>query len=136
MDESGGQLDALLVSVGKRLDRISHTTAEPEPVQPLLRRLTCVSFRHAMEPSEVCELVAGSHLRVETPLFGHVAEAEEIVGIDRIAIPCHRAGVGAEETEDRSHRRGLTRPVGTEEAEHASRSYFEAAPVEGMDVTE
>src|SRR4029077_7714060 len=89
--------------------------------------------RHAVLLAEVAQLLRDPHPRVEPALFGHVAEAEAHVAVDRRPLPADLAAVGHREAKDAAHGRGLARAIGPEEADDAAGSGGERGAVEGDD---
>jgi hypothetical protein len=83
----------------------------------------------------VGELLGDAHLRIEAPLFGHVADAAPRRERQGNAGPANHARVGVQHAEHDPHRRRLAGPVAPDEAEHLSRADLEAQIIEGDDVT-
>ena len=91
---------------------------EAEPLEPARR---CSARRARVEPvetTEVLELLADRHPRIEATLLRHVAEAHPLRQPDRLPLPEHLTGVELDESEDGTHRGRLARAVRTKEAEH------------------
>ena len=89
-----------------------------------------------MQPSEVLDLLADKHARVEPALFWHVAEPATDGLVDRVSVPAHCTAVEVDETEDRAHRGRLPRAVRPEESHDLSGRDGEREVVERLDVTE
>ena len=132
MQQGGGKLYALLISVGEFLDLRARTIVEAEPLKPPGR---CCARRTVVQPvqsAEVCELLAYRHSRVEPTLLRHVSEPKPLGQPDRLPVPENLAGVGPNESEDGTHRSRLPGSVRTEEAEHSPALNRERAAVERL----
>ena len=112
------QLRPLLVAVRELLDLRPGTVGEPQALEPPSRSGLGRARPETMQPAEVLELLPDRHPRVETALFGHVAEAQPLLQPHRAPVPQHIAGVDLDEPEHRAHGRRLAGAVRAEEAEH------------------
>ena len=84
--------------------------------------------------SQKHQLLEQTHLRVEAPLLGHVAEPAADVGTKPLPLPADFSGVGVEHTEHDAHRGRLAGAVGADEAVHLTGPYSQGEVVEGDDV--
>ena len=130
VDQRRGQLDALLVTVGERLDLVIGPLDQTELGEQLGGRRARLRLVEPVQAAVVDELVDDCHLRVEAPLFGHVAESVAHLGCQLFSPPADRAPVGCDDAEDASHRRGLARPIGAEEAGDTPGLDGEAQPIQ------
>src|SRR6266571_1555287 len=124
-----GQLHALLVAVAQTLDLVFGAILQSEPVEPVRRGRGCGVGSRAVQLREVRQLFARAHLRIESALLRHVADAPPGLEVDRRAVPQHLAAVGDENAQDDSHRGGLARAVAADETEHLARTNVEAEAV-------
>ena len=131
MDERGRELHPLLVAVRELLHGRAVAVGETEPLEPARCGGACRTRGQPVQTSEVLELIAHPHSRVEAALLGHVSEPQPLLQTDRAPVPTHLATVELDETEDRAHDRRLSGPVRTEEAEHPAAPHVEAQAVEG-----
>ena len=133
VDEGGGQLDTLLVSMRERLDLAVGPIDDVETLQPHPRRPCRVRFAQTVQSSQVLNLLADEHRRVEAPFLGHVAEPSSLGLADRSPVPAHLSRVEVGQSEDRPHRGRLTSAVGPEESHDVPRGDFEGQIVEGSE---
>jgi hypothetical protein len=89
-----------------------------------------------VQPREIHELLEHAHLRVETALFGDVAEPAPSNAVDDLASPPDLAAVGFEHTEGDPHGGRLARTVRADESDHGPLIDVEAHPVQRHDVAE
>ena len=118
MHQRSGKLDSLLVSMRESVHLACDTVHDPQPFQPGRGSSPGIHHAHTMQLSEVLELLAHVHGRVQSPLFGHVPEAATLALADSDTIPLDGSGVQVGETEDSSHRGRLAGPVRTQETRH------------------
>ena len=130
------QLGTLLVSVRELLDLRTRAPGETEPLEPMGRGgARCTGFQ-PVETSEVLELLADLHPRIEAALLRHVPEAQPLGNADRLPLPEHVAGVELDDPDDRAHRRCLPGAVRAEKPQHAAGPDLEAHAVESDDLAE
>jgi hypothetical protein len=134
--ERDAELHALLVAERQRLHAVGGPRLEAEPLDPAIGGRTCRGRLHAVQLREVHELVAHPHLRVQPALLRHVAEAGAGGGVDRGAVPAHRAAVGVEHAEHDPHGGRLAGPVRADEPAHPAGRPRERHIVERDEVAE
>jgi hypothetical protein len=120
VDESGGDLCALLVAEGQGIDGVVRPRAEFEPLEQTGRACRCITSGHAVQPTEVGDLLGHLHLRVEPTLFRHVPEDSPVIAAERRPAQAHRAGIGRQHAEDDPHRRRLAGTVSPDESGDAA----------------
>ena len=135
-DEGGGELDALLVAQGEPLDLVVAAPGDAEALGPLPTGPAGGGGVDAVEPGEVGQLLADPHPGVQAALLGHVADAAADPGVDRCAVPGHRARVGGERAHDDAHGGGLAGAVGPHEADQLVVVQGEGQGVEGLKAPE
>jgi hypothetical protein len=128
------KLHALLVPERELLDPVAAPLCHAEAFRPVGGGVSGVLRRQAVEPSEVLQLVADPHLRIEPAFLRHVAHPLPGLGVDRAAPPADLAGVGLQHAEHDPHGGGLAGAVGTDEAEHLPLAHAEREVVEGHDL--
>jgi hypothetical protein len=111
--------------------RAVRALAESEPFEQLDGVATGGGRGPAVQTREVHGLLEQPHLRVETALLGHVAEAAAVGLGERSAAEADSAGIRREHAEDDAHRRGLACAVAADEAGEAAVAHREADAVEG-----
>ncbi len=131
VDQGRGQLDALLVAVGQRLDLDGDLVRHPQAVQPGACGLAGVDAAQTVQLAQILELLPDEHPGVQAALFGHVAEPAAVRLPDRMAAPPDLAGVEVGEAEDGPHGGGLAGPVRPEEADDLPGGHREGETVEG-----
>jgi len=94
-DESGGQLDTLLVAQAERLEIVVGPVLQPEAIKPAHGRDPGFRAGHAVKLAEVGQLLGQPHLRIQSTLLGHVPDAPARRKVERPSIPSHLARVGA-----------------------------------------
>jgi len=95
-NERGGELDALLVAEAERLELVVAPLGEAEALQPARGRRARVRAGHAVQLTEVAQLVGQAHLRVQATLLGHVADLPATVERQRHPAESHLARVGGQ----------------------------------------
>ena len=88
-----------------------------------------------MQPSEVLDLLADQHVRVQAAFLRHVAEAPAL-RLPDLGAPFHLtvAGVEVDQAEDGAHRGRLAGAVRPEEADHLAGGNREGEMVERDDL--
>jgi len=104
-------------------------TFEPAPGRRIGRLA-----RQAVLLTEVAQLLADTHPRIQAALFGHVPEAQPGDAVDRTAGPAHLTAIGPGQPEDAAHRGGLAGTVRSEEADDAAGPGRERGAVERDDI--
>ncbi len=135
MNQGSPELHALLVPVRELLHPRVRPVLEADVGKPSASGLRRRGGREPRELGEVDELLEDPHLRVQTALFRHVAEAVQLGGAHRIPLPPDLSAVGDDKAEDRSHRGGLPGAVRPEEPNDPALRDREARPFEGHDVS-
>jgi hypothetical protein len=131
MHQGRRQLHPLLVAMRQGLDLAGGAVGHVQALQPLFGGSGSAAPVHAVQPSQVLELVCHQHVGVQAPLLWHVTEAAALGGPDRRPIPPHRPGVEVGEPEDGPHRRGFAGAVRTKEPHDLSGGDRKAQVVEG-----
>ncbi len=117
VDERGRQLDPLLVAVRERLDLARRPIGDVETFQPHPCGLGRVGLAQAVQSTQILNLLADEHGRVEAPLLGHVAEPAPIGLAYGPTVPADFARVEIGQSEDRPHGGRLAGAVGTEKSD-------------------
>ena len=89
-----------------------------------------------MQAREIHQLLEHTHLRIETALFGDVAEPAPGNAVDDLAPPADLAAVGFEHPEGDPHRGRLAGAVRADESDHGPLVDVEAHPVQRHHVVE
>ncbi len=129
------QLHTLLVPVRQLLQPGLRSIRQAELLEPPVCRRHRLPGRHAVELTEVDELIQHLHPRIEPALLGHVAETVSCRFPHRRAVPGHPPGIERHEAEHRAHGGGLPGPVRTEESQDPARPHSKAAAVQGHHIT-
>ena len=130
VDERGSDLCALLVAQREGLHVVVEAFAEPQLLEQPTSAVGGIRLRVSVEPGEVDDLLEHLHLRVETPLLGHVPEAAALRRRDLGAVEGHAAAVIGEHAQHDAHRRGLAGSVAAYEAGEPAGSNVERHIVE------
>ena len=130
MHQGGGDLRALLVAEGERLDRVVQALAEAELGEQRLAARGGVGLAEAVQPGQVDHLLEHLHLRVQPALLGHVAEVPAVRVGDGAAVQQHGAAVRGEHAEHDAHGGGLAGAVAADEAGEPARDDLERDVVE------
>ena len=136
MHDRGEELDLLLVALRQLLGAPIGEVRDAEPGEPRSRLADGEVAGHALEAGEEDELVEHRHLRVQAAFLGQVAPGlSRELPVVRPA-PRDRTRIGAQHAERDAHRRGLSRAVGAQEAEHVGLRDLELEPGESGDRAE
>ncbi len=133
-DEGRRKLDALLVAEAERLQLVVAPLAEAEALQPAPGGCHGVRVRHAVEFTQVAQLLGQAHLGVEAACLGHVADPPATVERDGRPVDPDLARVGREDPEHDAHRRRLARAVAADEPEQLAGADLEAQVTERDDL--
>ena len=133
-DERGCQLDALLVAEAEGLQLVVTTLLQAEALQPAHGGCPRVRVGHAVELTEIAQLLGHAHLRVEAALLGHVADPAS--GLERQRAPAERdlAGIGRQHAEHDPHGGGLAGAVPPDEPEQLPGADLEGQVLERDDI--
>ncbi len=133
-DEGRGQLDPLLVAQAQGLQFGVAPVGEAEPVQPVQGGLPGFRARHAVQLTEIGELLRHAHLRIQAAFLGHVAEPASGLERQRHTQPAHHTGIGREHAQRDPHRGRLAGAVAPHEAEQLTGADVEGQVLEGDEV--
>ena len=117
-NQSGGELDALLITVTEPLQLLVCTTTQPESLKPAMGRCRSCRPCHAVKATEIQELLMNLHPWVEASFLGHISDPAASLGADRGTPPQHLSMVGFKEAEDDAHGGRLARAVAPDNAEY------------------
>jgi len=134
--ERYGELDPLLIAVGKSDNLVQLASVETEPQKPAPRFRLGGDRIEPMQLSEVGQLIENSHLWIRPTLLRHIAESQSIGRADSVAGPCDVPTLRAEDAHDGPHGRRLACSVPTDEPHDLARADLEHEPVYGDPLTE
>ena len=130
VDQRGDQLHPLLVAVRQGVEPVPRPGRQAQPVEPHVDAALHRDSASTTEPTQVDELVADTHARIEATLLRHVPEPGALLRTDLGALPADRAAVQGDEAEHRPHGRCLPGAVRPKEAGEPARSRRKRAGVE------
>ena len=87
VDQRRDQLHTLLIAVRERIEAVARALREAETREPAVDRAAHLQLRAPTEPTQVHELVAHPHPRIQAALLGHVTEPPPLRITDRRAAP-------------------------------------------------
>ena len=108
------ELHLLLHAFGELLDRAVPPVTDFQAVEPLVQPFDCGSLVEPLELCQIDSLLTHSHLFIQSPLFGHVANLHHIGIGHGVAVEGQPAAVGSEDVVDDADEGGLAGPIGTE----------------------
>src|ERR1035437_4415556 len=135
MQQRGGQLDALLISMRESFHFALGAVSDAEALEPLGGCRGSVGPRHPVQLTEIGKLLADEHARIETSLFGHVAETTTLRLTNDAAVPPHDTGVEIGPSEDRPHRGCLACTIGAQKPDDVARRDVEREVIERRERT-
>ncbi len=126
-----GELRSLLIASRQLLDQGVRTVGQTQALEPVVGPVLRLGAAQSRQPSEVDDLLADLHSGVEAPFLGHVADPAPRPVVDRSTLPRDGSPIGPDHPEDRPHRGGLPRPIGSEETDQRSGRNREVQAVDG-----
>ena len=126
--ERSYQLYLLLVALGELLRALVAVLLNSQTVEPVINCALSVLPLHALQRSEIHELIHYLVLGVKSALLREVAYGLRS-GHELLPVPCDRAAVRAQHSQYYAYRRGFSRAVSSQQREHARLLHFEAQTV-------